>query len=223
MNNRIKDNFNRFVIPFAFLLILLDQASKLYIKGFNFFGIEHFGMFYGESIPFYKELIRITFIENPGMAFGIEFGAGKIFLSLFSVIAAIGLVYLLVKLNGFSKPIRIAFMFIFAGATGNLIDRVFYGVIFKDGPLFYGKVVDFIQVDIPDIKFFGAYYTHFPVFNVADSCVTIGVCLILIFNKYLPEFSDVFMEKQINGEIDVEKSESLLSDDLTTEKINETP
>lgn len=218
MNKKIKDNFNRIIFTLASLLIILDQATKLYIKGFNFFGIKHIGMYYGESIPAFKELLRITYIENPGMAFGIEFGAGKIFLSLFSVVAAIGLVYLLVKLNGYPKSIRIAFMFILAGATGNLIDRVFYGVMFNDGPLFFGKVVDFIQIDIPDINFFGAYYTHFPVFNVADSCVTIGVCLILIFNKYLPEFSDVFMKKQVNGEVELEKTDSLLTDNT-----NETP
>ncbi len=213
-----RDSFNRYVFIIAFLLIVLDQSTKLYIKGFNFFGFQHIGMFYGESKKAIGEAIRITYIENPGMAFGIEFGAGKFFLSLFSVIAAIGLVYLLVKLNGYHKAIRIAFMFILAGATGNLIDRVFYGVIFNDGPLFFGKVVDFIQVDIPDIKFFGAYYTHFPVFNIADSCVTIGVCLILIFNKYLPEFSDVFLKKPINGEI-----EQITNENIQTESTNETP
>lgn len=81
---------------------------------------------------------------------------------------------------------RLAVTLILAGAVGNLIDRALYGVIFGDAPLFYGRVVDFIQVDIPDITWLGDVHTHFPVFNVADSCVTVGVILLLLTGNKLP-------------------------------------
>ncbi len=184
----------------AVLLVILDQATKLAVKGFSLFGIEHQGMYYAESIKVIGDFLQITYIENPGMAFGIQFGAGKIFLSLFSIFAGIGLGYYLVKLEGFSKWVRIGVMLIFAGAVGNLIDRVFYGVIFGESPLFYGKVVDFIQVDIPDIHFLGLNYTHWPVFNVADSCVSCGVVLLLLIHNKIPTFKQVFGKKSIAAE-----------------------
>jgi signal peptidase II len=136
------------------------------------------------------DTVRITFVENPGMAFGISFGAGKIFLSLFSVIASALLVWYLARLETPSFGAKLALALIFAGATGNLIDRVFYGVFYAESPLFYGKVVDFVDVDIPDVTLFGREYARFWVFNVADSCVSVGMGLMLIFNKYLPFLQD---------------------------------
>ena len=82
-------------------------------------------------------------------------------------------------------------MLIFAGATGNMIDRVFYGVFYDYAPLFYGKVVDFILVDIPNINIFGKYYDYFPVFNIADSCVSVGIVLLLFYNKHIPTLSEL--------------------------------
>ena len=61
-----------------------------------------------------------------------------------------------------------------------------YGVLYGEGALFYGLVVDFIQVDIPDVNWFGQVYTHWPVFNVADSCVSCGMVLLFILNKKIP-------------------------------------
>lgn len=170
----------------AILLVLIDQFTKMAVKGFNFFGISHQGMYVGESFPIIGDFLRITFVENPGMAFGVEFGAGKIFLTLFSLIASIGLIFYLRMIHSAHICIRIAIMLILAGAFGNFIDRMFYGVFYGEGPLFYGLVVDFIQVDIPDITVGSVTYTHWPVFNIADSCVTIGMLLLIFFNKYLP-------------------------------------
>lgn len=170
----------------ASLLIVLDQATKIAVKGFTLFGYTHQGMFLGESISIWGDFIRFTFVENPGMAFGVEFGSGKIFLTLFSLIASIGLVYYLLTIEAARIQIRIAIMLILAGAFGNFIDRMFYGVFYGEGPLFYGLVVDFIQIDIPDIEFGQLSYTHWPVFNIADSCVSIGMILLLLYNKYLP-------------------------------------
>jgi signal peptidase II len=200
MNNTKQTKIYVFYL-ISFILILIDQATKLYFKGFNFLGISHIGYNYGEQVPVIGNILFWTYIENPGMAFGIEFGWGKIFLSLFSIFASIFLAYLIFKLKGFNKWIIGGFSLIFAGAVGNLIDRVFYGVIFSESPLFYGKVVDFIQVDIPDVAFLG--WTHFPVFNIADSCVTVGVILLILVHNKLPEWTDVFQNKnmKINEEL----------------------
>ncbi|MCO5252450.1 MAG: signal peptidase II [Candidatus Kapabacteria bacterium] len=198
-NQKNESLHRRKIYPFfmvASLLILFDQATKLYFKGFNLFGIVHEGAEYGMPNPVIGDFLLWTFIENPGMAFGIEFGAGKIFLSLFSVFASIGLAWLIVRISQRSIGILIGFTLIFAGAVGNLIDRVFYGVFYGYAPLFYGKVVDFVQVDIPDIDFLG--WTHFPIFNVADSCVTVGVVFLIIFHKHLPEWHDIFPQKETN-------------------------
>ncbi|MFM7157671.1 MAG: signal peptidase II [Bacteroidota bacterium] len=102
------------------------------------------------------------------------------------MIASIGLIFYLRLLNKAHIYVRIAIMLILSGAFGNFIDRMFYGVFYGEGPLFYGLVVDFIQIDIPDITIGSLTYTHWPVFNIADSCVTIGMILLIMFNKYLP-------------------------------------
>lgn len=175
----------------AFFLILSDQITKFMVKGFPFFGINHKGMELGESFQVIGDYVKFTFVENPGMAFGISFGWGKIFLSLFSVVASIGLVYLIKKVSFTHIVVRIGVMLIFAGATGNLIDRCFYGVIFNENPLFYGYVVDFIEVNIPDVNVFGYQYTSWPVFNIADSCVFIGVVLMMFFTSKIPSFHEV--------------------------------
>ena len=174
------------LLVFAGFLVLLDQVSKIAVKGFSLFGVVHEGMHLGQSFPVLGDALRITFVENPGMAFGVEFGAGKVFLTLFSLIASIGLIFYLIKIHSASWILRCAVMLILAGAFGNFIDRMFYGVFYGESPLFYGLVVDFIQVDIPDITIGNYTYTHWPVFNVADSCVSIGMVLIVLFNKQLP-------------------------------------
>lgn len=170
----------------AFVLVLIDQITKVAVKGFNLFGLHHEGMHLGESFPVIGEIVRITFVENPGMAFGVEFGSGKIVLTLFSLVASFALAYYLRVISNANRWIRIAIMLILAGAFGNFIDRMFYGVLYEEGPLFYGLVVDFIQIDIPDITIGTLTYTHWPVFNVADSCVTSGMILLILFNKHLP-------------------------------------
>ncbi len=193
---------NTMFFVIAVLLVIFDQATKLAVKGFNLFGFKHEGMDYGQTIPVIGDLLQWTFIENPGMAFGIQFGWGKIFLSLFSIVASIALGYYLYKITFAHKGIRIGIMLIFAGAVGNLIDRVFYGVFYGTQPLFYGHVVDFIQVDIPDVEFMGLYYTHFPIFNIADSCVTCGVITLLLFHSKLPTIKEALLGKYLIEERD---------------------
>lgn len=190
-NAKTSYKYNKILFVAAVLLILLDQFSKITIKGYELFGVKHEGMYYGETISVIGDFLQFTFIENPGMAFGVTFGAGKIFLSLFSVVASSFLAWYLFKLRKFNPFVQAGISLVFAGAVGNLIDRVFYGIFYGYESLFYGFVVDFILVDIPDIDFMGLYYTHFPVFNVADSCVTCGVILLLLFHKKIPTMKEL--------------------------------
>jgi signal peptidase II len=168
------------------VLVVIDQATKLSVKGFSLLGIEHQGMYLGESISVIGDVVRWTFVENPGMAFGISFGAGKIILTLATFVIVGFLIWYLRMLRHSHSGVRIAITLVLSGAIGNLIDRAFYGVFYGEAPLFYGKVVDFVQVDIPDISIVGETWTHFPVFNVADSCVTVGIILLIIFSNSMP-------------------------------------
>lgn len=178
-------------------LVLLDQITKLIIHGFSYAGINFPGIEYGAQISVIGNFLQITYIENPGMAFGIHFdGLGKLFLSIFSIIASVLIGWYLAKIKDAHIMIKLAVMLILAGAVGNLIDRVFYGVIFGYAPLFYGRVVDFIQVDIPDIQIGDLNWSYWPIFNVADSCVTVGIVILLLFYNKIPSFSQVFSKPQ---------------------------
>lgn len=177
----------------AVLLVIFDQATKLAIKGFNIAGFVHKGLDYGEVIPVIGDFLQWTYIENHGMAFGISFGPAKILLSLFSLVASGVIAYYIYKIRDKVPFIAgLALTLILAGAFGNSIDRCFYGVFYGTAPLFYGGVVDFILVDIPDIDFLCINYSHFPVFNIADSCVTCGAILLLFVYHKLPELSEIF-------------------------------
>jgi signal peptidase II len=118
------------------------------------------------------------------MAFGYDPGNNfKLIISIFSLVASIGLIFYLYVIRDKSWSLKIAIALILGGAVGNLIDRTFYGLMFAYAPLFYGKVVDFFDVDFFDFTLFGRSYDRWPVFNVADAAVTIGVLVLLIFYK----------------------------------------
>lgn len=176
------------VVYLTGIVVLLDQAAKLFIKGFDIpiLNLYHAGIALGASYPIFGDFLRLTFIENPGMAFGIDVG-GKLFLTIFSIFASIGIFIYLYKIRQEAFVIRLALALILGGAIGNLIDRVFYGVIFGEGPLFYGKVVDFIDVDFFNFDFWGFHLTRFPVFNLADSAVSVGVVMLLVFHRRFAE------------------------------------
>ena len=180
------------VLVLTGLIVLSDQITKFLVKGFSLpsLGISIEGMKYGFSKPLIGDFLRLTYIENPGMAFGIDLG-GKLFFSLFSIVASVGILVYLYRVRKEHLGFRIALAMILGGAVGNLIDRTFYGVLFGEAPLFYGKVVDFIDVDFFNINFLGYHVSRWPVFNVADASVTLGVLMLLIFHRATsPELED---------------------------------
>ena len=166
------------------VIILCDQASKLLIKGIciPWLGVSLDGFQYGTTKQIFGDFLRLTYIENPGMAFGIDIG-GKLFFSIFSIVASIAILVYLYRARNENLGFRVSLAMILAGAVGNLIDRVFYGVVFGDAPLFYGKVVDFLDLDFFNISLLGYHLTRWPVFNIADASVTIGVLLLLFFHR----------------------------------------
>lgn len=181
------------------VVLLIDQISKIYIK-------TNFQL--GEEIYVF-DWFRIHFIENNGAAWGTEIGGktGKLILTLFRLCAIVGIGYWLrksIKENAHNLLI-VSISLIFCGALGNIIDSVFYGVLFTDsygqlatfspseatGTIFHGKVVDMLYFPIwqgtlpewiPSIG--GNYFTFFnAIFNVADSAISIGVMILLFFSK----------------------------------------
>jgi len=183
-----------------FLILAIDQFSKVYVKT-NFF--------YGEEVKVFG-WFKFLFIENEGMAWGtvIPGEYGKIVLTLFRIFAVFGIGYWLLDSikKEKSRYLVVAICLIFAGALGNIIDSVLYGVMFNDshshlatffpkdhyGTWFHGKVVDmfyfpFIEdymmpnwvpiIGGKEITFFNA------IFNVADFAISVGVGILIVFNK----------------------------------------
>jgi len=159
--------------------VLLDQALKLHIHA-------HFAL--GEArevLPFFQ----LCYIENDGMAFGIEW-FDKIFLTLFRLVA-VGLLSWYTHLLIFKKGVRTGYLsmiaLVTAGAIGNIIDCVFYGKWFGYADWFYGRVIDMLY--FPLIRNAAGECIFFqPVFNLADSCITVAViCILIWFRKDMDE------------------------------------
>ncbi len=191
-------------------IVIIDQASKLLVKGFSipFLHLHYAGMYEGERIPIIGNFFRLTFIENPGMAFGFDPGIDmKLWVSVFSLVASIGLLIYLYIIRKKSLSLRLAIAFILGGAVGNLIDRMFYGVFYHYAPLFYGRVVDFLDFDFFNFSLFGRSFDRWPIFNFADAAVTIGVLILLFF--YRQNKTEEYLEPEVgvsssnvNSEVD---------------------
>jgi signal peptidase II len=203
----------------SFFIILLDQVTKFLIKGLSIpsIGLYIEGIPYRSSINVIGEVLQITYIENPGMAFGLELGS-KMFLSIFTVFATFLILYFIFRNRREPFYIRFALAMIFGGAVGNLIDRLFYGMIYGYAPLFYGNVVDFIHVNTPDFTIFGKMFYSFPIFNIADMAVSIGFVLILFgYNKIFKHQNDFDPEVLAGGGIIVPeyKTETIITETVT--------
>ncbi len=192
------------ILYITLILVFGDQITKFLVKGINLnilgFSLNFTGMGYGTSIPIIDNLFLITFIENPGMAFGMEFG-GRLGRSLFTIVASILIIYFIYINRKESYYLRLSLSFILAGALGNLLDRTFYGIIYDYAPLFQGKVVDFLQINIPDVTILGRTFTSWPIFNLADMYVTVGFLMIIfgykkVFHKKVKE--QIVEEDNIN-------------------------
>lgn len=200
-------------IPWLIILsvLLVDQVSKILVKT---------NMTMGQSIPVLGDWFILHFTENLGMAFGIEFAGpyGKLILSIFRIIAVVFIAYYLVQLTKHkaSTGLIASVSLILAGAIGNIIDSSFYGMVFSEsyynqvavafpenggyGTFLHGKVVDMfyfplIRTNLPSwFPFWGGNEFVFfrPVFNVADSAITIGVAIVLVFQKrFFPPHTDL--------------------------------
>lgn len=184
------------------LVLLADQALKVWVK-LNFF--------YDSSISILGDKGYLHFIENRGMAFGMEFGGtwGKLFLTLFRIAAVSAIGYSLYRMiqRGASNRMVVSISLILAGAFGNIIDSTFYGVLFSastpfqkavlfppDGgyaPLLYGAVVDMfyfplIEGRLPEwLPLWGGEHFVFfrPVFNIADAAITVGIGLFILAQR----------------------------------------
>lgn len=186
-----------------FLVLLADQALKTWIKT---------NMYLGQEFKILGQWFIIHFTENNGMAFGMEFGGefGKLALSLFRIAAVAGIGYglhYLIK-HKYHRGLILNVALIFSGALGNIIDSVFYGKIYGYETWFHGRVVDMLYFPIAEGHFpswipiwGGDEFVFFrPVFNLADAAISVGVILILVFQKnYFKD--DVKDEVSINSEI----------------------
>ncbi|MEO0581903.1 MAG: signal peptidase II [Bacteroidota bacterium] len=183
----------------ALAVIVIDQVVKVIVK---------LNMVMGDAgqIKVLGDFFKLHFIENKGAAFGLTVtklvnglggdmsdATGKLILTLFSIVAVFAIGYVLYRLRDHKSPLPTFIALIFGGALGNIIDRTFYGIIFSDinqydGGLFFGRVVDLFYFDIwkgiiPEwIPLFGGSYTSlWPIFNIADAAISIGIIVILIF------------------------------------------
>ncbi|MBO4557293.1 MAG: lipoprotein signal peptidase [Bacteroidales bacterium] len=186
---------------FVVVLLVIDQVIKILVKT---------NMCLGESIPVFGTWFRIHFIENVGMAFGMSFGGGigKLLLTIFRIILGIAIIFYirnLLKKPDTPNGVLYGLAAIMCGAFGNIIDSLFYGLIFSESTftqvatmfppeggyagLFFGKVVDMFYFPIIDttwpswmplvggqpFRFFDA------IFNFADSCITVGAIYLILF------------------------------------------
>lgn len=169
------------VISLSIMLFLIDQVSKLFVRGVSLplLNINFSGFSPGESRPLIDNLLNITLVENPGIAFGID--PGESFRDLILIITILTcvsfFVYLLLAKKADIKA-RIAIAFILGGAAGNLFDRIFYGVFYKYAPLFQGNVVDFLDVKIFKFFIFNNVHGNY-VFNFADVSILSGVFILI--------------------------------------------
>ena len=200
----MKKKYAWIAVVVVLLLILVDQVIKFWVK-------THLAV--GQTVPLLGQWFNLHFVENEGMAFGISFGQqiGKFLLSLVRIVL-VGLLCwyfaVFVKRGKMDGVVLTIFCLVIAGAIGNIIDSMFYGIFFTESnflqvaewspghgyaPFFFGKVVDMFYLKLFPIpeKFplWGGSWFFPAIFNFADACITVGIFLAIIFNKRI--FSDL--------------------------------
>lgn len=198
------------------LVILIDQAVKTWVKT---------SFYLGEDVEI-TSWFHLHFIENNGMAFGMEFGP-KLFLTLFRVTLAALLIWYIVKIHrraDVSRGYIVCLSLIVAGAIGNIIDCMVYGIVFPAEPgfdtLFHGKVVDMLYFPLFSFTWpgwmpwvGGQEFSFFPaIFNIADAAITVGM-LVLVF----------FYSRQLAGATREQLSDKTPSDDVESRDKNSEP
>lgn len=204
----------------VFLVLLIDQLSKIWVK-------THMAL---HDMIHITDWFKIYFVENNGMAFGIEAG-GKLFLSLFRIVAIIFIIVYMNRLikGNYKTGFIVCIALVLAGASGNILDSVFYGTVFQASypgyvasfvpfgegyaSLLHGKVVDMLYFPLIEgtypgwIPFVGGQEFLFFrfIFNIADSAITVGVALLLIFYRRTLSFS--LLSKKERERIEKEKQE----------------
>jgi signal peptidase II len=221
--------------PYKFLfltliLIVIDQAIKLWM----FYDVvpNHYG-----EIDLIPDFFKLHYVENKGMAFGMELGGdyGKLILTTFRLGAMVGICWYLVHLaqKNAHSGLLWSIAAVLGGAIGNVIDSTFYGVFLKNAPLgvstpwFHGQVIDMFYAygldgQYPDwIPFLGGEYNTMPIFNFADACIFCGVVSILIFQRTFFEFEG---EKRLSHPHEVNEEtdyEALVEEETLNNEINE--
>ncbi len=198
----MKTSKGKIVCILIIALLVLDQVTKFLVKT---------NMVIGEEIPVLGDWFKILFIENRGMAFGMQFGGdvGKFLLTSFRLIFAGFVIVYLRKLilSNAKTGVLVGISLVLVGALGNIVDSLFYGMVFSAStpsavaeflpesggyaPFMMGRVVDMlyfplIETTLPDwVPIWGGEEFIFfrPIFNIADSCITVGVLYLLIFHR----------------------------------------
>lgn len=208
----LKNKKGLLALATVFLVLILDQWLKIYVKT---------SMYYNQEIPIFGDWFSLLFVENRGMAFGWElpfFGqnTAKILLSLFRVVAVIVIAAYLLDLvkKGLSNGLIVSIALIFSGALGNILDSAFYGLMFSESTrsmhllsqwvpfgegyanFLTGHVVDMLRFDLFTINlpYYGPFNFFAPIFNLADFAISLGVGIILFF--YRKDFQDNFLVKK---------------------------
>ncbi|WP_183575750.1 lipoprotein signal peptidase [Mucilaginibacter sp. X5P1] len=170
----------------AVFIVLFDQIIKTWVRT---------NMYLGQDIHFLGSHGMLHYTENNGMAFGMELGGdlGKLVLTVFRIVAVVAIGYGMAYLikHKYSRGLIMCVSLIFAGALGNIVDSTFYGIIYQNAPIFYGRVVDMFYFPLISGNFpqwvpawGGQDFIFFrPVFNLADASISVGVILILLYQK----------------------------------------